>query len=82
VTSDVFSEQASITLDDTLEASKAIEEMIGEAFRDIGILTFVFAILDKVISGKITPWWTVAAIAVSVAFFGAGCYIERRRPNG
>ena len=59
---------------------KPIEEMIGEAFREIGTLTFVFAILDKIISGTITGWWTVIAVVVSAGFFFAGCYVERRRP--
>jgi len=55
--------------------------MAGEAFRDIGILVFVFAILDRIIDGKITPWWTVSAICISALFFLAGCYLERRRPD-
>ncbi len=60
-------------------ARKNLEEMAGEGFREIGILVFVFALLDQIIDGKITPWWTVTAIAVSGLFFLAGCYIERRR---
>lgn len=59
-----------------------IEKMIGEAFRECGVLVFVFAILDKVISGTITPWWTVAAICVALGLFAMGVYIERRRPDG
>jgi len=62
-------------------ARKHFEEMIGEGFRDTGVLILVFAILDRIINGTITPWWTVTAIATSVGFFMAGCYIERRRPN-
>jgi len=54
--------------------------MIADGFREVGVLIFVFAILDKVISGQITGWWTVTAIVVSALFFFAGCYIERRRP--
>jgi len=65
-----------------LKDREPIEGMIGEAFREVGILIFVFAILDKVIAGNITGWWTVAAVAVSAGFFSAGCYIERRRPIG
>lgn len=62
-------------------ARKGFEEMAGEGFRDVGILVFVFALLDRIIDGKITGWWTVTAIAISAAFFLAGCYIERRRPD-
>ena len=59
-----------------------IEEMIGEGFREVGVLVFVFAILDKLVAGSITGWWTATAIAVSIGFFWAGCFIERRRPIG
>jgi len=55
--------------------------MFGEALREVGELVLVFALLDKVIKGDITPWWTVAAIAVASAIFLMGCYIERRRPD-
>lgn len=61
---------------------KPFEEMVGEGFRDIGILIFVFSILDTVVTGHITTWWTLAAVAISAFFFLAGCYIERRRPDG
>lgn len=66
---------------ETALARKQFEEMAGEAFRDIGILVFVFSILDRIIDGKITPWWTVSAIGISACFFLAGCYLERRRPD-
>jgi hypothetical protein len=62
-------------------ARKQLEEMAGEGFREVGVLVFVFALLDRIIDGKITPWWTVSAVAVSALFFSAGCYIERRRPD-
>lgn len=63
-------------------ARRELEEMIGEGFREVGELVLVFALLERIIRGDITPWWTVSAIAVAFGFFGAGCYIERRRPNG
>ena len=56
--------------------------MIADAFREIGILVFVFAILDKMISGTITIGWTIAAIALALGFFGMGLYIERSRTDG
>jgi hypothetical protein len=55
--------------------------MIAEGFREVGVLTFVFAILDRLIDGKITTNWTLVALAVSAFFFGMGLYIERRRPG-
>jgi hypothetical protein len=66
----------------TLDDRKSVEGMTGEGFRDVGILILVFALLDKVIAGSITGWWTLTAIAISGAFFSAGCYLERRRPIG
>jgi hypothetical protein len=62
-------------------ARKQLEEMVGEAFRDIGILVFVFALLDRIIDGKINGWWTLTAIAIAAGFFLAGCYFERRRSD-
>jgi hypothetical protein len=64
-----------------LAERKPIEEMIAEGFREVGVLIFVFALLDRVIQGRITFWWTMTAVAVSAAFFAAGCYLERRRSN-
>jgi hypothetical protein len=55
--------------------------MIAEGFREVGVLVFVFALLDKVVQGKITFWWTMIAVALSATCFTAGCYLERRRPD-
>jgi hypothetical protein len=60
---------------------KFVEEMIAEGFRDVGILVLVFAILDRVITGGITVMWTLTAMAIATFFFGAGLYIERKRPD-
>ncbi len=62
-------------------ARESIEKMVSDAFREVGVLIFVFANLDKVISGKVSGWWTLTAIAISALFFSAGLYIERRRPD-
>jgi len=37
-------------------ARKTVEEMVGEGLRGVGELVLVFAILDKIIKGDITPW--------------------------
>lgn len=55
--------------------------MIGEAFREVGVLTLVFAILDSIISNKNTLLWTTLALAISTVAFALGCYIERNRPE-
>ena len=62
-------------------ARKTVEEMIADGFREVGELVLVFALLEPIISGRITAWWSVGAVAVSAFFFFAGCYIERRRPD-
>ena len=55
--------------------------MVGDAFRESGILVFVFAILDKVIAGSITLGWTALVFVVALALFGMGMIIERRRDD-
>jgi hypothetical protein len=56
--------------------------MIGEGLREVGVLILVFAILDKVITGNITLWWTTTALLSGLLFFTGGCYIERKRRDG
>ncbi len=63
-------------------ARETVEQMVGEAFREVGILILVFAILDKLVSGSITGKWTLTAFGISAFFFSAGVYLERRRRDG
>jgi hypothetical protein len=63
-------------------AKDSVSKMSGEAFREIGILIFVFSLLDKLVSGTITTRWTATAIGLSVLFFGAGVFLERIRTDG
>ncbi len=60
-------------------ARKSIDEMVGEALREVGVLILVFAILDRLVAGSITWIWTVAAILISASAFLYGCVLERRR---
>jgi hypothetical protein len=62
-------------------ARKHFEEMVADGLREVGVLVFVFSILDRMIDGKITTIWTLVAIGTSGLFFCAGLYIERRRPG-
>jgi hypothetical protein len=57
-------------------ARKSFLEMAGEGAREIGVLVFVFALLDGIIARRNTLMWTLVVIAVSSLFFGGGCYIE------
>jgi len=56
--------------------------MAAEAFREIGVLIFVFSILDKMVSGTITVMLTSIAVFISALFFFAGIFIERKRTDG
>ena len=58
-----------------------VKKMLAEALREVGILIFVFAILDKMVSGSITIRWTLEAFAASAGFFGMGVYLERIRSD-
>jgi uncharacterized membrane protein YdbT with pleckstrin-like domain len=53
--------------------------MIAEAFREIGVLIFVFSLLDKIVTGYMTLLWASVVVAISVAFFVAGVVLERTR---
>ena len=58
-----------------------VEKMVGDAFRESGVLVFVFAILDKLVAGSITLTWTSVAFVVALVLFGMGVVIERRRDD-
>ncbi len=60
-------------------ARRALDEMTGEALREVGIPIFVFAILDRLVADRITWKWTVVSATISFVFFLGGCYIERTR---
>jgi hypothetical protein len=59
-------------------AKDSVSKMSGEAFPEISVLIFVLAILDKLVDGRITIFWTMATWLVSAVFFATGAYIERR----
>lgn len=63
-----------------MSEKKFTAEMVGEAFRDAGILVFVFGPLYELFE----PWkprWSVflALIIVGIVFFVLGIIVERRR---
>jgi hypothetical protein len=62
-------------------ARKNLEEMVGDGFREVGVLVFVFSLLERLIKGDAPAWWIGAAFAIATFFFLAGCYVERRRPE-
>jgi hypothetical protein len=60
---------------------KSVEEMTGEACREVGVLLAVFAMLDRIIAGHITVAWTITVALVSGVAFLLGCIIERVRTD-
>jgi uncharacterized membrane protein YdbT with pleckstrin-like domain len=60
-------------------AKESVNQMIAEAFREIGVLIFVFSLLDKIVTGYRTLLWASVVVAISVAFFVAGVVLERTR---
>ena len=51
----------------------------AEAIRECGVLWLVFALLDKVVAGRITLPWMVWNFSGSVAVWAFGVYIEMKR---
>jgi uncharacterized membrane protein (DUF373 family) len=64
-----------------LPEKKHTAEMVGEAFRDIGILVFVFGPLYELFEPLHQKQWSVftAVIAVGIVFLVCGILIERKR---
>jgi hypothetical protein len=60
-------------------AKESVNQMVGEALREIGVLIFVFSFLDKFVAGSITIQWTMFAILFSTLFFTIGVLVERKR---
>lgn len=60
-------------------AKDSVKKMLGEGFREVGVLIFVFALLDKLVSGTITRSWTILTMSFSTFFFCAGLLLERMR---
>ncbi len=62
--------------------SKSAAEMVGEAMRALGVLSFVAIPLDRLIADKsAVPLWgaMVAAVGFGLAFFIVGVMIEGAR---
>jgi hypothetical protein len=55
--------------------------MAGEGAREIGVLVFVFALLDGIVANKSTVWWPIVSVSLGAVFFTIGCYIEAKRSD-
>lgn len=60
-------------------ARRPLDEMIGEAFREVGVLVLVFATLDGIIAGRVTLLWMISSFLLGLLLFLFGCYVERSR---
>jgi hypothetical protein len=59
---------------------KSVEEMLGEALRDIGILVIVFFPLDQWVTNRTITWkWAAGSAVVSAGALAAGIILERTR---
>jgi len=59
---------------------RQVAEMIAEALREIGVLTIVFAPLDKLIQRGSANWHTIMlTMGLGLALLFLGINLERRR---
>lgn len=47
-----------------------------KAFREIAVLWLVFAIVDRLVASSLTIAWVCVNVAIAVAFWICGIYIE------
>jgi hypothetical protein len=55
---------------------RIFEEHAAEAFRECGILWFVFSALDRLVEGRLSVTWIMANFAGAIAAWSFGMYIE------
>jgi hypothetical protein len=59
---------------------KSVKEMMGDFFRELAPLIFVFAFLDKLIFHEpIDFWWTVNTVFAAGVMLVFGVALERSR---
>jgi hypothetical protein len=71
-------------LDTTMDASpprrRSVAEMLGETFREAGLLLAVFIPLDLFVQGHpLTIWSIVAIVVLPAVLLTSGILLERRR---
>lgn len=60
---------------------KGWHEMVGELFREAGVLVAVLGMLEKVLQGGWPGWaWTGAVLGTGLILSTFGVIIEMRRP--
>ena len=51
---------------------------LHEFLREFGLLWLVFAVLDRLVAEKLTPRWITTHLAIGIASWVIGIYIEAR----
>jgi hypothetical protein len=58
---------------------KSPEEMLGEIFREAGVLVGVFGVLEELLHPQIRLGWMVTVGSASMSLMALGMMIERYR---
>ncbi|HEY2829449.1 MAG TPA: hypothetical protein VGJ88_04970 [Thermoanaerobaculia bacterium] len=60
---------------------KLLEDRVATGMQEAALLWFVFSMLDKLVTEKLTKSWVFSNCAMTLAVWLAGTYLEvRRRP--
>jgi len=56
---------------------KSIKGMVGDFFREVASLVFVFPILEKIIFARLPFWWIFWTLIVAIGALILGISLER-----
>ena len=63
----------------TIEQVDHVKDRVAEACREVALLWFVFALLDRLVVGTLTFPWAFTNGGFAIATWFAGLYIEIAR---
>jgi hypothetical protein len=62
----------------TKDQFRVFTRHFAEALREIGVLWFVFSMLDQLVNGRFTWLWALPKVAGALAAWAVGTYIDMR----
>ena len=71
-------EVASVAMKLTIDEKLRIVREAATAWREVAVLWFTFALLDRYIAGTITLPWVIVNTVVTVAMWMSGIYLDVR----